>query len=736
MAIAISEDHLALQRSAERFLASRCSPDVPRAVLETADEKLPPFWAELADLGWLGLHLPEADGGQGYGLAELAIILEELGSVVAPGPFLPTVLAAAAIGDGGNAAAKADFLPGIAAGEIVATVAFCAPALAGVPDPFGAVVVSGSTGPVMCASLADIVIAPVIVGGAERWCVLPCRAFRAVEVASLDPTRRVAPIEVESVPIPANGWLPDLTRARVEALTATMVAAECAGGAGWCLDTAVAYAKVREQFGRPIGQFQAVKHRCADMLVRTEQARSAAWDAAAALDDDPGVGAVLPAEAALATDIAAAIAPDVFTKVAQDCIQLLGGIGFTWEHDAHMYLRRATALRQLVGGPSRWRGRVAAAALGGVRRRLQLVLPPEAEELRAHVRAFASEVADLPREEQRARVVEHGYFVPHWPEPWGRSAGAIEQLVIDEEFRAARIRRPNLAVGAWAAPTIVAHGTIEQQERWVRPTLLGTLAWCQMFSEPGAGSDLAALTTTATRTDGGWLLNGQKVWTSMAAEADWGICLARTNRDAPKHLGITYFIVDVAAAGIEIRPLRELTGFAMFNEVFLNDVFVPDDCVIGEVDGGWPLARTTLANERVAMGSGSSFGGGVEQLLSLVSSLGGLSDDPVSLDQIGGLVAEAQTVALLGLRTTCRSVSGAKPGPEASVRKLLGAEHDQRTQEMGLSLLGPAGATLAGAGATWTFGYLANRCLTIAGGTSEVQRNVIGERLLGLPRDP
>jgi 3-oxochol-4-en-24-oyl-CoA dehydrogenase len=229
------------------------------------------------------------------------------------------------------------------------------------------------------------------------------------------------------------------------------------------------------------------------------------------------------------------------------------------------------------------------------------------------------------------------------------------------------------------------------------------------------------------------------VWTTMAAEADWGICLARTDPTAPKHLGITYFVVDMATPGIDVRPLRELTGLAMFNEVFLDDVFVPDDCVIGEVHGGWPLARTTLANERVSMGSGSSFGGGIEALLGLVAERTGdgrPAPDALLLDELGALVAEAHSVATIGVRATARSLRGDAPGPEASVRKLLGVEHDQRTQELGLELLGAEGATTVGAAGQWTFGFLANRCLTIAGGTSEIQRNVIGERLLGLPRDP
>ncbi|HEY2427774.1 MAG TPA: acyl-CoA dehydrogenase, partial [Acidimicrobiales bacterium] len=484
MAIAISEEHLALEQTARRFVASRCPPAVPRAVLETEAEELPPFWTELAGLGWLGLHLPEAAGGQGYGLAELAVVVEELGRAVAPGPFVPTVLAAAAIAAGGGAD---DLLARIASGAAVATVALSGSELAGSGDT-----VSGTVGPLLCGTLADLIVAPARWDGDERWCVVERSGWAATAVPSLDPTRRLSTVAIEGA---RARVLPALTPGRVDALAAAVFAAECAGGAGWCLDTAAEYAKVRHQFGRPIGQFQAVKHKCSDMLVATEQARSVAWDAAAAVD-----GAALPSEAELAAFVAGALAPDVFVRVAKDCIQILGGIGFTWEHDAHLYLRRATSVRQLLGNGSSWRRRVAAAALAGARRTLQVELPPEAERFRTEVRAFAESVAGLTREEQRAGIVDAGYFVPHWAPPWGRSAGAVEQLVIDEELARAKLRRPNIAVGAWAAPTIAAHGTVAQQERWVRPTLVGEITWCQLFSEPGAGSDLAALTTTGTRT--------------------------------------------------------------------------------------------------------------------------------------------------------------------------------------------------------------------------------------------
>ncbi len=721
MGLGISEEHQALQEASRRFLEARCPSAVPRALLDAGDAEAAgraPFWDELAALGWLGLHLPEAHGGQGYSLVELAIVLEELGRAVAPRPFLPTVIASTLIATGGNAEQQAALLPSLADGTRLAAVAF-------------------SGRPVLGAAGADVLVVPV----ADGWYALDATDVTVTSLPSVDPTRRVA--EVTVVNAPAERHLRGLDRSIVGLVVAALVGAECSGGAEWCLQTASDYAKVREQFGRPIGQFQAVKHRCADMLVAVERIRSTAWDAAAALSGLLGLGSRSPIgsdEAALAVAVAGVVGTELFARCAKDCVQVLGGIGFTWEHDAHVYLKRALALRQLSPSSAAWRRRAAQLAGAGVRRQLHLELPAEADAAgdarRVEVRTFADAVAALDRAEQRRRVVDAGYFVPHWPPPWGRNAGAVEQLVIDEEFRRARVRRPNLAVGAWAAPTIVAHGTVEQQERWVRPTLLGEISWCQMFSEPGAGSDLASLTTKAVRTDGGWLLSGQKVWTSMAAEADWAICLARTNPSAPKHLGITYFILDMRSPGIEIRPLRELTGFASFNEVFLSDVFVPDDCVVGEVDAGWPLARTTLANERVAMGSGSSFGGGLEALLKLVVSLPSAMDDALVVDELGALVAEAQSVALLGLRTTARAVTGAKPGPESSVRKLLGVEHDQRVQEFGVRVLGPEGATTEGPAGQWTFGFLANRCLTIAGGTSEVQRNVIAERLLGLPRDP
>ncbi|HUC36057.1 MAG TPA: acyl-CoA dehydrogenase [Acidimicrobiales bacterium] len=750
MPIGIAQEHEELRRTLRRWLEARCGREVPRALLDAESESLPPFWEELASQGWLGIAAPEECGGQGFGFMELAVVTEELARAMAPGPVVPTLVAAALV----SAVADATQLKQLVAPMVDGT----APTALALPgsgvleasfEPDGSLRLSGVLSPVLCATTARRLLAPAVAPGgapwgegpspsgegspvrAETWCVVDLDAggVSVEQLASLDLTRRLGKVSLSGVAVAPEMQLPALAGTRVRHVALAVAAAECAGGARWCLETATSHALDRRQFGRLIGQFQAVKHRLADMLVSVEQTTALAWDAAQAMDRPD------PSQGALAACLAGSLGLDAYVECAKDCIQLLGGMGFTWEHDAHLHLRRAFSLRQLLGGTDELRLEAARSALGGSRRGLEVELPEEAEELRTRIAPIVAEVAAVHGPERRRLLVEARLIAPHWPEPYGRSSGPIEQLVIDQELAAAGVQRPNLAVGAWALPTIIAHGTAEQTERWVGPTLAGDLVWCQLFSEPGAGSDLASLSTRATRAEGGWVLDGQKVWTSMAARADFGICLARTDPDAPKHEGITYFVVDMRSPGIEVRPLREITGDALFNEVFLDSVFVPDDCVVGPVDGGWRLARTTLANERVSMSSGATFGFGIEWILGTLAGTRA-GDDPVVLERLGGLVAEASSVALLGARTTLRSVSGVEPGPEASVRKLLGAEHEQRVQELGLVLLGPEGATTEAEAGRWSRGFLSTRCLTIAGGTSEVQRNVIGERILGLPRDP
>jgi len=723
MPIGISDDHQELHRAVRGWAERHCAPAVPRAMLDATSETLPAFWQELAGQGWMGIHVAEEHAGEGATLLELAIVLEEFGRVGAPGPFLGHALAAAVLQrayDRGDATA-AEFLGGLAAVGFVGTVALSGTVTVAEADT--KLRVTGTLGPVVSGHLAELVVADTGAG----WIVLLAGEFEARELPSVDLTRRVAELTVDAT-VARSRLFPSLDRAAVHELAQVLFSAEAVGLSQWCVDTAAAYAKERVQFGRPIGQFQGVKHRAADMAARTELARAAVWDAARAADDPGVAGFTAAAAAALTIDAA-------FTT-AKDCVQILGGIGFTWEHDAHVYLRRAIATRALVGTSTPARVRTSELAMAGVRRELSVDLPEAAEAVRADTRDFIASLDGLDPAATRRALATGGYLAPQWPRPWGRDAGAVEQVVIDKEFRAAKVARPSLMIGAWALPPLMVYGTSEQQERWIPPTLNGEITWCQLFSEPGAGSDLAGLTTRAERIEGGWIVNGQKVWTSMAKEADWGILLARTNPEVPKHEGISFFMLDMATEGVDIRPLRELTGHAFFNEVFFNDVFIPDDCLVGREHDGWRATRTSLANERVYMGSGATLGRGVRGVLDLVQSRG-LANDTAMLADVGDLVARDHALAILGFRLTLTALGGADPsGSEASVRKLLGVEQDQRVQEVGLALFGADGAVFSGDAAAWSEQFLFTRNLTIAGGTSEIQRNIIGERVLGLPKDP
>jgi alkylation response protein AidB-like acyl-CoA dehydrogenase len=562
----------------------------------------------------------------------------------------------------------------------------------------------------------------------------------------------VAQLAATGVAVPAERVLGGLTRPVVSAIAATLLGAEAAGLAGWAVSTAAEYAKIRQQFGRPIGQFQAVKHRCARMLTQAEQADAAVWDAARALDAAAAGSAAAEGagdwpQAEFAASVAAVVAVDAAVECAHECIQVLGGIGYTWEHDAHLYYRRALSLRALLGPSGRWARQVAGLAASGVRRTLEIDLPDEAEGWRAGIRAELAEIAGLSWADQIERFAAGGWVAPHLPRPWGRAATPLEQVIIAQELRAARLRPPVLFIGAWAMSALVGYGTPEQQERFLPRTLRNQLTWCQLFSEPGAGSDLAGITTRAERADGGWRITGQKIWTSLARQAAWAICIARTDPSSPRHDGITYFLVDMSSPGIEVRPLREMTGDELFNQVFLDDVFVPDDCVVGEVGGGWKVARSTLANERVSLSQSWTSGFGVAELLDVVTRR-----DPAmteDAEQIGRLVCGGHALDVLGLRVTLRQLSGTEPGATASVRKLLGMRHAQQVSESCWSLAGASGALGPGREAGWRPGggdddqarhwskqVLLSRALTIGGGTTDIQLNIIAERILGLPRDP
>ncbi len=341
------------------------------------------------------------------------------------------------------------------------------------------------------------------------------------------------------------------------------------------------------------------------------------------------------------------------------------------------------------------------------------------------------------------QLAEAGYVAPHWPAPWGLDADPIHQLLIDDELASARVTKPSNTIGiGWAGPTIIHGGTPAQKERYLMPLLAGEEIWCQLFSEPGSGSDLASLSTRAVRDGDEWVVNGQKIWTSLAQFARFGILIARTDPDAPKHEGISYFICPMDAPGIEIRPIIEMTGVHLFNEVFFDDVRIPAENLVGEVNRGWGLAKVTLGNERVSLSSGGALWGAgptAEDLIDLVRRAGGTTD-AVMRQALARLHIESELLRLIRLRTVTRRIKGEPPGAEASIRKILADEHGQRIMGLAKDLAG-AGGMLATHGplgadpAIWHHGFLFAPALTVGGGTGEVQRNIVAERVLGLPHD-
>ncbi|OBF54187.1 acyl-CoA dehydrogenase [Mycobacterium sp. 852002-50816_SCH5313054-b] len=703
MVATVTDEQFAARALVRDWARSSCSSGAVRDVEQGNPDAWRPVFAGLADLGLFGVAIPEDRGGAGGRIEDLCAMVEEAAKALIAGPVATTALATLVVDD-------PELLAALASGERFAGVA-----LEGDVRLDGAAARASGTLPWVLGGAAGAV---VLLPADGKWLLVDTdgEGVQVEPLRAADFSRPLARVVLTSAPVTVIGE----SAQRVEELAATVLAAEAAGITRWSLDTAVAYAKVREQFGKPIGSFQAVKHLCAEMLCRAEQAEVAAADAArAAADPDAD-------QFSIAAALAAGICIAAVKANVKDCIQVLGGIGCTWEHDAHLYLRRAHAIGRFLGGTERWLRRITALTQAGVRRRLGIDLS-EVEGLRPEIAAAVAEVAALPEAGRQAALAEAGLQAPHWRPPYGRNASPAEQLLIDQEMAAAGVARPDLVIGWWAAPTILEHGTPDQIEQFVPATLRGEFLWCQLFSEPGAGSDLASLRTKAVRGDGGWLLTGQKVWTSAAHKARWGVCLARTDPDAPKHKGITYFLVDMKSPGIEIRPLREITGDSLFNEVFLDNVFVPDEMVVGTVNDGWRLARTTLANERVAMATGTALGNPMEELLRVLAEL---DLDAAQQDRLGRLIAIAQTGALLDQRIAQLAVGGQDPGAQSSVRKLIGVRYRQALAEYAMDVCEGGGLVHNQA----VFDFLNTRCLTIAGGTEQILLTVAAERLLGLPR--
>lgn len=731
MSIAITPEHYELADSVRSLVARVAPSEVLHAALESPVENPPPYWQAAAEQGLQGVHLAESVGGQGFGILELAVVLAEFGYGAVPGPFVPSAIASALIAAHDP---QAKVLAELATGAAIAAYALDSGLTA--TRHGDVLVIRGEVRAVPAAAQASVLVLPVAIESRDEWVVLRNDQLEIEAVKSLDPLRPIAHVRANAVDVSDDALLSNLTMTTAHALMSTLLSAEAVGVARWATDTASAYAKIREQFGRPIGQFQAIKHKCAEMIADTERATAAVWDAARALDD----AGESSSDVEFAAAVAATLAPATAQRCTQDCIQVHGGIGFTWEHDTNVYYRRALMLAACFGRGSEYPQRVVDTATTAGMRPVDIDLDPSTEKLRAQIRAEVAALKAMPREPRTVAIAEGGWVLPYLPKPWGRAASPVEQIIIAQEFTAGRVKRPQIAIATWIVPSIVAFGTDNQKQRLLPPTFRSDIFWCQLFSEPGAGSDLASLATKATRVDGGWRITGQKIWTTGAQYSQWGALLARTDPSAPKHNGITYFLLDMKSEGVQVKPLRELTGKEFFNTVYLDDVFVPDELVLGEVNRGWEVSRNTLTAERVSIGGSDS---------TFLPTLGEFVDfvrdyrfegqfDQVARHRAGQLIAEGHATKLLNLRSTLLTLAGGDPMAPAAISKLLSMRTGQGYAEFAVSSFG----TDAVIGDTerlpgkWGEYLLASRATTIYGGTSEVQLNIIAERLLGLPRDP
>jgi alkylation response protein AidB-like acyl-CoA dehydrogenase len=707
---------------------------------DLAAGRVPGWWDALVANGFHAVHLPEDLGGQGGRPIDAACVLEAAGKSLLPGPLLSTVAA-------GAVALLADPTP--RAQSLLRDLASGATAAVVLPDDDGGLQARAEDGHWLISGAstvtAGVCAARVILVGARTqdaeivWALVdrekPTATVEAI--AGTDLVADAGILRLDDYGAADADVLSGIDPERARCVVVGLVASTTAGIVQWCVQAVTAHLRIREQFGKVIGTFQALQHNAAMLLVNSELATAAAWDAVRAVDEPLDQHRIAAAGAAV---IAISPIPDLVL----DALTMLGAIGFTWEHDVHLYWRRAISLAGSIGPANRWARRLGELTCTQTRD-MSVNLGDAESEFRSWVAETLDAALQLRNDKpaphgdyehlatgpQRTLIADAGLMAPHWPAPWGVDADPLKQLIIDEEFaKRPGLVRPSLNIAEWILPSVLAAAPKELQERLIPATQRGDILWCQLFSEPGAGSDLASLATRATKVDGGWRINGHKIWTSLAQYADLGALLARTDPEASKHRGIGYFILDMRSSGVEIRPIKTATGQAHFNEVFLNDVFVPDEMLLGGPTDGWSLAIATMAEERSAIGGYVKFDRAVA-LRRLAAKPGPDRDD--ALRELGELDAYTNAIRALGVRETIRLLDGQASGPASSIAKVAMNVLLRRTFQAMLQLTGQV-TMVDDPDAAVVEPYLHLPAELIGGGTREIQLNIIAQMILGLPR--
>ena len=781
-----SDDQHLLREQVRKFLAKASPVSAARQVIEGGGTHAQAAWQGLGQLGVTALMLPEHCGGIGLGALELCVVAEEIGRQLGALPLASTLyLAGQALLLGASDAQQQRWLARIARGE-VATLA--AP-LGGEPAGSSLPRFDGRALHGLAPLVADggcAAFAVVLAQGADGppvWVVADLAqqvARRAL--ATLDPAKPFAELAFDACPAePLEGGADALALlARVRDRAAILLAFEQLGGADAALEMAAAYARERKAFGRTIGSYQGIKHKLADLYTANQMARAHCYYGAWALAAD----AAQPApELALAAASARVAATEAYSLAAQENLQTHGGMGYTWELDCHLHYRRARQLAVQLGSVHAWREAVA----GELQARLDA--PPDAPAPRAPA-AGAMDFDDTPDEaafraecrawldahatpkrqpddcfgpglsaqarmqaarDWQARKAAAGFGAITWPPALGGRGGTpMQELIWRQEE--GRYNVPtgffNVSLGM-VIPSVLAHASDAVRAAHIAPALSGRHLWCQLLSEPGAGSDLGMVRTRAKRcTDGpnaqaGWRLSGQKVWTSLAQFAQFGLVLARTDPGLPKFDGLTTFFIDMQSPGVTVRPIRQAGGEAEFNEVFLENVFVPDSQRVGSVGGGWKVTLTGLMNERLSIGGvmPAELWRTLAGMLRDTRFLGqGALQDGRLRERLATLYLNAQALWLLQCRALTALSQGKQPGPEMSGAKNVAAQTLQAFSYLAIDLQGARGVLAASelgerfalSERLW-FGAAGMR---IAGGTDEIIKNSIGERVLGLAPEP
>lgn len=734
-----------------------------RSLMESDSGMDEDAWHQAAAMGLHGLNVAEDAGGSGGTPIELGVVFEEMGARLFGGPFFSTVALAAPVLQELCATTE---LKAIAAGDLTATLVWNGPTpaestLEATRNRDGSWAITGTAAIVVSGAAADTLVVAARTGAATGAFLVKGEAsgVKRIPLTALDQTRRLAELRFASAPALALATDAERALRRGFDLATLYLAAEQLGGARAAMDAAVEYARTRMQFGRPIGSFQAIKHKCADMLIDVESARSVVYHGLWTAAND---AESLSASAALAR----CVASDTYQRAAAENIQIHGGIGFTWEHSAHLYLKRAKSSQLLLGRPHAAQARLAnAVGICGLPPQAATPLPADStqngslSEIDAAVAAFREDhpVAsgeDIAGDRNfREALFDAGLaMVTFAPGHGGRALDSSLQARVNELLAHAgapdHTARNVIGLGM-AMPTIHAHGSDALKNRHLRPCFSGEHIWCQLFSEPGAGSDLAGLATRAERDGDHFVINGQKVWTSLGHVADYGILLARTDPEVPKHRGLTFFVLDMTSPGVEVRPLRQLTGESEFNEVYLTDVRIPADNVVGEIGQGWKVALTTLANERASLGGHQTQRGGgpigqAVQTYRLALARGEATSH--DFDRLVTLWARSEAARLTNVRAAAQI--GRQPGPQGSIAKLQMAELNKAIYELCVDLSGDAGLLIddyddvapdfaaVHGGSDVRKAYLRSLANSIEGGTSEIMRNILGEHVLGLPQEP